>query len=113
MRRSLRVLLAGVGPQDDPSVAVGLARVLRDAGCEVVHLGEVPSAAVVAAIARDEDAGVVVALPAGDGEAAALVAGMRSALATLGLGEVVVVDAARGIDVAAAAVTAIAAVEEA
>lgn len=100
------MLLAGVGPQDDPSVAVGLARGLRDAGWEVVHLGEVPGAAVVAATARDEDADVVVALPAGDADAAALVTDVRSALAALGLEQVAVVDAGGDVDVTTAAVIA-------
>jgi methylmalonyl-CoA mutase cobalamin-binding subunit len=106
------VLLAGVGPRDDPSEAVGLARALRDVGGEVVHLGEVPSAAVVAAVARDEDADVIVVLPAEGADAAALVADLHSALVALGLDRVVVVEASGGIDVAAA-VAAVVSVEEA
>lgn len=110
MRRAPRVLLAGVGLQDDPAEAVGLARALRDAGGEVVHLGAVPSADVVAAVARDEDAHVVVVLAAGAADSGSLVAAVRSALEAQGLGEVVVVDGGRGID-AAAAVAAVAAAE--
>jgi len=95
------VLLAGVGPQGDPAQAVGLARALRDAGGEVVHLGEVPTADVVAAVARDEDAHVVVVLPAGAADPGSLVEAVRSALLTVALDDVVVVDGGSG-DVAAA-----------
>ena len=95
MRRSQRVLLAGVGPGGDPAGAVGLARALRDAGWEVVHLGEVADAAVVAAVARDEDADAVVVLAADEGQGG-LVSGVEAALESCGLAGIVVLDAGIG-----------------
>ena len=95
MHRSQRVLLAGVGPGGDPTGVVGLSRALRDAGWEVVHLGEVASAAVVAAVARDEDADAVVVLAA-DGDRSELVAAVEAELGSRGLAGIAVLDAGMG-----------------
>lgn len=96
MQRPARVLLAGVGPDADPAGAVELARNLRDAGWEVVHLGAVSGPEVVAAVARDEDAAAVVVCAMGPAGAAAVVAAVEAGLAGCGLDGVVVVDADAG-----------------
>jgi len=96
VRRSPRVLLAGMIPEGGQGEALDVARALRDAGWEVVHLGEVPAAAVVAAVARDEDADAVVVLPAPGDAPPGLVAGVDAELARLGRTGVRVVDAGVG-----------------
>lgn len=94
MRRQPRVLLAGVGPAQDPQdalEAVGVARSLRDAGWEVVHLGVVVSPAAVAEVALQEDADAVVVL--GGGEPVTPCPAVADELARRGLGTVAVIDA--------------------
>lgn len=50
----------GVSHMSEPGAGAGLARVLRDAGHEVVYVGEVADAVQLAAIVVQEDADAVV-----------------------------------------------------
>lgn len=66
----------GVSHMSEPGAGAGLARVLRDAGHEVIYAGEVADPAQLAAIVVQEDADAVVLVADDQSPAAELAAAL-------------------------------------
>ncbi len=70
-----RVLLVSVPSDAEPHACGVAARVLRDAGHEVVHGGSIAAAGAISAVASQEDVGLVLLI--GDAEADVLAEELR------------------------------------
>ena len=85
----LRVVF-GVSHLSEPGAGAGVARVLRDAGHEVVYAGAVADPAQLAAIAVQEDADAIVLIADDQSLTGELAAALAEALAECDAADVVV-----------------------